>query len=159
MLLIFSAQAVDFGAQAVDDFKLAAVARLKNTQGTAECIETDGDIEYWVNMATRATQTTKIIATGGMTMTELTVNGPLTVDGAVTLTGEAALTIPGALIMNGTLTTDNVLMDVFAVDASGVHNSQNLISGDLRNIILRLETRIVKLCKYSKDYNSNVCGI
>ena len=155
MLLIFGAQAVDV--------KLAAVALLKNTQGTAECIKTDGDIEYWVNMATRAMQTTKIIATGGMTMTELTVNGPLTVDGAVTLTG--IVTIPGALIMNGTLTTDNVLMDVFKLDdKTGAQvlddtDEQVLITKNLRTIIEKLESKIAKLCKYSKDSNSNVCGI
>jgi hypothetical protein len=41
-------------------FRLAAVARtsLLGAENTAECISTAGDIEYWVNMASQAKETT-----------------------------------------------------------------------------------------------------
>lgn len=144
-----------FGTQATDDFKLAAVARLKKSEGTAECITTNGDIEYWVNMATRARQTTKIIATGAMTMNGLTVNGPLTVDGPATLGGGSndVVTIPGALTINATLTSDDILLNVYNVGIDG-ENTGVLTQKNMRDIILRLESKIAKLCK-----DSNVCGI
>mgnify|MGYP001046160825 CR=1 FL=1 len=63
-----------FGTVFCEDFELAAVA-LTSTHAADECIKTNGDIEYWVNTATNAAQTTKIIATGKMTMASLDVTG------------------------------------------------------------------------------------
>lgn len=58
-------------------FRLAAVARtsLLGAENTAECISTAGDIEYWVNMASQAKETTKIVVSGGLHMNSLEVDG------------------------------------------------------------------------------------
>ena len=86
-----------FGTVFCEDFELAAVA-LTSAHAADECIKTNGDIEYWVNTATNAAQTTKIIATGKMTMASLDVTGAvdfntvsvntLIVGGTTTLKGE-----------------------------------------------------------------------
>ena len=97
-----------FGTVFCEDFELAAVA-LTSTNA-ASCIKTDGDIEYWVNMASNAAQTTKIIATGKMTMQSLTVDGPVNFN---TVTADT-------LIVTGTTTlNDEVTFDVLDTEETG----------------------------------------
>ena len=139
------------GIVAADDFKLAAVARLGNTAGAAECIKTDGDIEYWVNMATGAAQATKIIATGGIVMPELTVNGPVTLGGD---TGSDKINIRGDLDVTGAVSFDDVAVNIYDLETDGTRKKD----GDgadkfevvlLRNVIEQLEYKIAKLCAAS----------
>jgi len=141
------------GMATADDFKLAAVALLKNTAGNAECIKTNGDIEYWVNMATGAAQATRIIATGGIVMPELTVNGPVTLGSD---TGTDKIDIRGALDVTGAVSFDDVSLNIYDLDpdtgaTKTVDGADKLESVQLRNIIKQLEYKIVKLCKASPD--------
>lgn len=139
------------GMATADDFKLAAVARLKNTAGTAECIKTDGDIEYWVNMATGAAQATRIIATGGIQMPELTVNGPVTLGSASDNTN-----VRGSLTVTGAVSCDDVAVTIYDLDTDGSSiktddGADKLEEVQLRNIIKQLEYKIAKLCLVSPD--------
>ena len=140
------------GMATADDFKLAAVARLTNTAGTAECIKTDGDIEYWVNMATGAAQATRIIATGGIEMPELTVNGPVTLGSD---TGTDKIDINGALDVTGAVSFDDVSLNIYDLETDGEQKTDNegdkLETVSLRNIIKQLEYKIAKLCTASSD--------
>lgn len=131
---------------AADDFKLAAVARLGNTAGTTECIKTDGDIEYWVNMATGAAQATRIIATGGIEMPELTVNGPVTLG-----SDTDRINVRGDLDVSGVVSFDDVSLNIYDLDIDGsqIMDSEGvdqLEPVQLRNIIKQLERNIAKLC-------------
>lgn len=133
------------GMVTADDFKLAAVARLKNTAGTAECIKTDGDIEYWVNMATGAAQATRIIATGGIEMPKLTVNGPVTLGG-----GSDNIDINGALDVTGAVSFDDISFNAFDLETDGSQKTDSeeadkLETVSLRNIIKQLEYKIAQL--------------
>jgi hypothetical protein len=140
-----------FGIVTADDFKLAAVALLKNTAGTAECIKTAGDIEYWVNMATGAAQATRIIATGGIVMPELTVNGPVTLGRD---TGTDKIDIKGALDVTGAVSFDDISFNAFDLDTDGSQKKDSdgadkLEPVQLRNVIKQLEYKIAKLCAAS----------
>lgn len=140
-----------FGALAADDFKLAAVARLGNTEDVAECIKTDGDIEYWVNMATGAAQATKIIATGGIEMPELTVNGDVTLGSE---SGTDKINIRGDLDVTGAVSFDDVSLNIYDLASDGSQNmkedgTEKFETVALRNVIEQLERRIAKLCTAS----------
>lgn len=135
------------GMVTADDFKLAAVALLKNTAGTAECIKTDGDIEYWVNMATGAAQATRIIATGGIEMPELTVNGDVTL-GSESETDK--INIMGDLDVTGAVSFDDVSLNIYDLASDGSPNmkedgTEKLEKVALRNIIKQLEYKIAQL--------------
>ena len=136
---------------AADNFKLAAVARLKNTEGKAECIKTDGDIEYWVNMATGAAQATRMIATSGIEMPELTVNGHVTLGSD---TGTDKINIKGALDVTGAVSFDDISFKAFDLNTDGSQRmdtagANKLERVQLRNIIKQLEYNIAKLCAAS----------
>lgn len=146
------------GMAAAEDFKLTAVARLKNTAGTAECIKTDGDIEYWVNMATGAAQATRIIATGGIQMPELTVSGPVTLGSD---TGTDKIDIKGALDVTGAVSFDDISFNAFDLDTDGNQimdtdgTTDKFVLVQLREIIKQLERNIAKLCAASPTGTCN----
>lgn len=141
------------GMATADDFKLAAVARLKNRENPAECIKTDGDIEYWVNMATGAAQATRIIATGGIVMKKLTVNGPVTL-GSDSETVTDMINVRGDLHVSGVVSFDDVSLNIYHLDTDGSQimdseGAEQLEPVQLRSIIRQLERNIVKLCTAS----------
>ena len=140
-----------------DDFRLAAVARtsLLGTSGSSECIKTAGDIEYWVNMASQAKQATKIVASGGLQMNSLEVEGTFKLGDSTNNDNE---------IKGDTTFRDNVFIDgeltlyLYNRDINGQQSAEK-VQQSLWSKIDVLEEKISKLCLASKTAGANVCGI
>lgn len=140
-----------------DDFRLAAVARtsLLGTSGSSECIKTAGDIEYWVNMASQAKQATKIVASGGLQMNSLVVEGTFKLGDSTKNDNE---------IKGDTKFIDDVLLN--GELTLKLHNwydngqkSTEKVQQSLWSKIDALESKISKLCQASKTEGTNVCGL
>jgi len=117
---------------AFGEYELAAVALLKSTDTT--CIATNGDIEYWVNMATSAHSATKIMATDLIEMSTLNVRGHLDVSGnKVDISVD---TIATDVSITGRLSTQSIS----DVDVEIVKNTNSIQS--LQDVIDSLESRI-----------------
>ena len=138
-----------------DDFRLAAVARtsLLGTSGSSECIKTAGDIEYWVNMASQAKQATKIVASGGLQMNSLVVEGTFKLGDSTKNDNE---------IKGDTKFIDDVLLDgelTLKLHDWVDGNQKSAEPQTLRSKIDVLEEKISKLCQASKTEGTNVCGL
>lgn len=139
-----------------DDFRLAAVARtsLLGTSGSSECIKTAGDIEYWVNMASQAKQATKIVASGGLQMNSLEVEGTFKLGDSTNNDNE---------IKGDTTFIDDVLLDgeltlkLHDWNDFGVQQPARLQT--LLTKIDALESKISKLCQASKTAGTNDCDL
>lgn len=136
------------GIVTADDsnFELAAVALLSNSDPTsneATCIKTSGDIEYWVNIASEAAQATRIVATSGIEMPQLIVNGP------VTLGSDNEITINGNLLVSGTIAFENFAPDMpfYKFDSDGCQIKDVSTTMNLKEKIKGLEQRIASLEK------------
>jgi len=129
------------GMVAAEDFKLAAVALLKNENADVKCIKTDGDIQYWVNMATGAEQATRIIATSEIQMPELTVNGPVTLG-----SGSDDINVEGNLVVTKTGTFDDVTLKLYVLKTDGTRENEIRQSRGLSSHIEKLERKIAQLC-------------
>ena len=120
-----------------EHYKLAAVARLGNTQNSFKCIESDGNTQYWVNMDEMSINGVGIVATGGITTNALTVNGPVVLGS----TSADIITIQGNLSVTGNATFEKQLT-VKIYDGT----TESLKLEVLSKIILQLESIIAKLC-------------
>lgn len=142
---------------AADDFRLTAVARtslLGNTDEAA-CIATSGDIEYWVNMAAQAQQATKIVASGGLQMKSLEVQGTFKLGDSAkndnNVKGDT--TFEDKVYINGELS-----VYLYNRDNDGQQSAEK-VQQSLWSKIDVLEEKISKLCLASKTAGANVCGL
>ena len=120
---------------AFGEYELAAVALLKSTDTT--CIATNGDIEYWVNMATSAHSATKIMATDLIEMSTLNVRGHLDVSG--NKVDISVSTVATHVSITGKLSTPRIT----DVDDKIITNTESIES--LRSAIALLESRLLAL--------------
>jgi hypothetical protein len=120
---------------AFGEYELAAVALLKSTDTT--CIATNGDIEYWVNMATSAHSATKIMATDLIEMSTLNVRGHLDVSG--NKVDISVSTVAKDVSITGKLSTRRIT----DVDVEIVTNTERIQS--LESTLSTLESRIKAL--------------
>ncbi len=129
---------------------LAASAHISPLGNTPQCVEANGDIEYWVNMAADAHGHLKMVSTGKMIFTELTVNGAARLGG---LSGDNSVTIPGNLKVDGVAELNagiNFQKSIFNDQGELETNTQTqnlrLTIQGLEQRILELEYKIANLC-------------
>jgi len=144
-----------FAMSAAEDFKLVAAARtsLLGNSDEAACIKTAGDIEYWVNMATQAQQATKIVASGGLQMNSLEVQGTFKLGDS----NKNDNTIKGDTTFKQNVYIDGELALFLYNRNNGVQTSK--VQQSLASKIDALEQKIDKLCQASQDGGANVCEL